>query len=108
MSKANKWGLPPSVVRIVGAMCTDYDRRNVAIKFDKGSEDTLAYYRRINGIIDVALEEVEVGIRRDMLNDIILNRGYDYSPASPFLAKNTYYSRKRKIVYTIAKAMYLI
>lgn len=103
-----KWGLPINVVLIVRAVCSDYDRRNNIIKFNTASEEVIAHYREVNGCIDKALEEIEVGIRRDMLNDIILNRGYDFSPISPFLAKNTYYTRKRKTVYSIAKAMHLI
>ena len=78
--KYRKWGLPNSVVAIVRAMCVDYDRRNVAIKYNTVSDDVLKSYRELNGIINEALEEIEVGIRRDVLNDIILNRGYNFSP----------------------------
>jgi hypothetical protein len=89
-------------------MCIDYDRRNVAIKFETVPADVLQSYQQTNAIIDAALELVEVGIRRDMLNDIILDRGYHYSPISYLFAKNTYYARKRQIVYKIAKTLKLI
>lgn len=103
-----KWGLPNSVVAIVRAMCVDYDRRNTAIKYNTVSDEVLKSYRELNGIINEALEEIEVGIRRDVLNDIILDRGYNFSPASPFMAKDTYYARKRKVVYTIAAKIHLV
>ena len=103
-----KWDLPPTVVQLVVDMCKDYDRRNVVINFNTASKDVIESHKRTNGIIDAALETVEQGLRRDMLNDIILNRGYNFSPTSPIISKCTYYLRKRQIVYTIAKQMFLI
>ena len=97
--------IPSSVVNIVKSVCADYDRRARVIGIDGSVLDT---YLQLNGIIDKALEEVEPGIRRIILDDVRLGRGYDFSPASPFLAKNTYYSKKRKLVYDIAKGLRLI
>lgn len=107
-SEYRKWDLPPTVVQLVVDMCKDYDRRNVAISFKTASEEVIEAYKRTNGIIDNALQTVEKPLRRDMLNDIILNRGYNFSPTSPIVSKCTYYLRKRQIVYTIAKQMFLI
>ena len=103
-----KWDLPFSIVKIVSTICADYDRRRIAMQFKTDSADVIREYERLNGIIDSALLEIEVGIRRVMLDDVILGRGYDFSPASPFLAKNTYYQRKCKLVYDIAKGMMLV
>lgn len=103
----DKWEVPETVVQIVKAFCADYSRRAKALSRHNVSDDTVALYVKLNSVIDAALEEVEEGIRQIMLTDIQLGRGYDFSPASPFLAKNTYYQRKRKIVHKIAKSLLL-
>ena len=103
-----KWEIPSSVVDIVKTVCADYDRRERAIKYSAITGAVLARYVELNAIIDKALDDVEIGIRRYLLDDIQLGRGYDSSQASPFLAKNTYYQRKRKLIHDIARGLSLI
>ena len=103
-----KWEIPTSVVDIVKTICADYDRRERMIKHSTITGSVLARYVELNAIIDKALEDIEIGIRRDMLDDIQKGRGYDFSAASPFIAKNTYYHRKRKLIHDIAEGLALI
>lgn len=103
-----RWEIPHSIVKIVTMVCADYERRRLAIEFKTESPEVLCEYARLNGIVDDALADIEEGIRRIMLADVSLGRGYDFSPASPFLARNTYYQRKCKLVHDIAKGMMLV
>ena len=103
-----KWEIPSGVVAIVKAVCADYERRERAIRYSNITGEVLSRYVELNAVIDNALEEVEIGIRRDLLEDIREGRGYDFSATSPFLAKNTYYQRKRKLIHDIAEGLFLI
>jgi hypothetical protein len=100
--------LPSSVVEIVKAVCVDYARRERAIKHGNVTGAVLARFVELNAIIDTALEDIEVGIRMDLLRDIQSRRGYDFSPASYCISKNTYYKRKKKLIYDIAKSLALV
>lgn len=102
--RKNKWRIPSGVVEVVKSLCRDYDRREKAA----GDEAVAENNKRINTAIDEALESVEVGIRRDILHDVSNGVGYDMSQASPYMAKNTYYDRKRKVIHDIAKKLNLI
>lgn len=101
----SSWNIPRSVVNVVRSMCADYDRRALLIKSGAPLSDK---YRELNAAIDRGLDFVEEGIRRTILDDIHLGRGYGYSPASAIIAKNAYYSRKNKAVYTIACELRLL
>lgn len=100
--------LPHSVYMIVKCICTDYDRRCVALKKGQISDSVREEMERLNGVVDTSLTLVEEGIRREMLYDIILGRGYDSSPASAIISKNAFYLRKRQIVQNIAETLSLI
>jgi hypothetical protein len=97
--------IPSSVVNIVKSVCADYDRRALLIR---SGAPLSQRYVELNGAIDRALEFVECGIRRTILDDIHLGRGYGYSPASAILSKNAYYARKVKAVYMIACELKLL
>jgi hypothetical protein len=103
-----KWDIPYSIVKIVVMICADYDRRRIAVDMANESDSVISEYVRLNQIVDSAMSSIEEGVRRVFLDDVSLGRGYDFSPASPFLAKNTYYQRKRKFVHDIAKGLKLI
>ena len=62
----------------------------------------------INKAINNALEEIEVGLRKIIINDIIENRGYSKSGAQIVISKNAYYRRRRKLIYDIAVLLSLI
>lgn len=100
--------LPSSVVEIVKTICADYDRRERAIKHGNVTGVVLERLVELNAIIDAALEDIEIGVREDMLRDIQNRRGYDFSPASYCISKNTYYKRKKKLIYDIAKNLALV
>lgn len=102
------WHIPSSVVKIVTAYCADYDRRAKLISDVNTTECCLNQYKLINSIIDKALDDIEVGIRRDMLYDISLGRGYFKSNCCVFIDKNSYYRRRRKLVHDIAVYLHLI
>ena len=103
-----KWEIPTSVVDIVKTVCADYDRRDRIIKNSTADGDVLERCIELNAAIDRALETVEVGMRRELLRDIYEGRGYDHSPISSYIAKNSYYQRKRKLIHDIASGLYLI
>ncbi len=103
-----KYDIPKTVVELVKAFCADYHRRERAIKFSNVTGEVLERYVELNAVIDRALEEVEVGIREDILRDIRKRKGYDFSAAASCLSKNTYYRRKRKLIYDIAKGLSLL
>ena len=103
-----RWQIPTSVVEIVRAVCADYDRRRVALRRDDLPDGVRDMYAKLNKAVEDALADVEEGIKAHILNDIGKRRGYDYSSAMPYLAKNTYYHRKHKVVHDVAVALALI
>ena len=103
-----RYEIPKSVVLIVKSVCADYDRRRLLSEMGDIDEGVKARYDYLNRAIDDALEDIDPGIRRVLLEDIRINRGYDYSPASPFITKNCYYMRKKKVIHDIAKGLSLI
>lgn len=103
-----QYELPTSVVEIVKTICADYTRRERAIKYGNVTGAVLERYIELNANIDSALEDIEIGIRMDMLLDIQYRRGYDFSPVSFCISKNTYYKRKKKLIYDIAKNLSLV
>lgn len=103
-----RWDIPYSIVKIVRMVCADYDRRRIAIELNSESDAVISEYKRLNSIVDDALVEIDEGIRRVLLVDISIGRGYDFSPASPFMARGTYYQRKCKLVHDIAQGMKLV
>ena len=103
-----EWEVPREVVEIVRGICADYERRENAIKFSTISGDVLCRYVELNSAVEAALGDVEIGLRQDIIDDVALNRGYDFSPCSNYISKGTYYNKKRKLIYDIAKRLYLI
>ena len=101
--------LPRGVVMLVTSILADYERRATVLR--DGGEVTSAVldrYRELNGAVDAALEDLEVAIRRDMMCDIALGRGYRKSCAQYILSKNAYYKRRRKVVYDVALRLKLL
>lgn len=103
-----KWEVPSTVVAVITKLCADYDRRTKVIADNTKSAAVLEKCQELNAIIDVALQVVEVGVRRELLQDIGRKRGYEVSILASCMAKNTYYNYKRKVVYEIAKGLSLI
>lgn len=106
--KKYRHNLPASVANVVKSICADYGRREEAIKFSAITGPVLARYVELNAAIDTALEAVEAGIREQLLADIASGTGYENSNLAALMAKNTYYSRKEKVVREIARGLALI
>ena len=105
--------LPHGVLQIVTSICADYERRSSVLREGECSEEPckdaiLARYRELNGAVDRALEQLEVGIRRDLLCDVALGRGYRRSAAQYVLSKNAYYRRRHKLMSDIARELRLL
>lgn len=106
--KKRKNGISTSIVAIVKAQCLDYERRKRLLINTNLSRELVEKYSYLNSIIDAALGNVDPGIRIPLFRDLQLGRGYAHSPASPFLAKNTYYARKWQLIRDIAEGFGLI
>ncbi len=103
-----KHDLPREVVGVAVAVIADYDRRAREIKRGALSECLLSSYVRYNGIVDKALAAIEEGARREMLSDISTGRGYNNSMISYMYCKETYYNRKREVIYRAAVLLELV
>lgn len=103
-----KYELPQGVVKIVSAQCSDYSRKELAIKEGGLSAEILQSYTDTNEAIRRALFDIEEGCRDSFLTDIAENRGYERSEISFLLSRKAYYNRKRKAIYEIATHLHLI
>jgi hypothetical protein len=103
-----KYQLPTGVVKVVQAQCADFERKRIALKNGGISDEVRKAYEEINAIISEALEEVEEACRKDFLKDIAENHGWNKSSINWMLSQGAYYNRKWKVVYEIARKMFLI
>lgn len=99
-----KYNIPRTVATVVNAICADYARR--AKELSNGTATSEC--ERLNAIVDDALENVESGIRKQLLYDISHKIGYRRSAVRSMLAPNTYYARREQVVHDIAVAVGLI
>lgn len=97
-----KHELPGSVVGVCVAVIADYERRRREIERGVLSEYLLSEYRRYNAIVDGALMCIEPEARAELLRDITFGRGYSCSMIGYLYCKNSYYDRKRTVIYTVA------
>ena len=102
------WEIPAGVAKIAKAICADYDRRAAAIRKGEGSEELLEEYRRLNVAVDAALEEVDAAMRADLLASFKTWAGYEKSHAHMYVCENSFYARKRQVVYLVAKELSLV
>lgn len=101
--------LPRGVAQIAKAICADYDRRARALHAGIVDEKVRTTYTRLNAAVDEALSEIEEPfIRDELLRDMVARRGYDRSRAQVYICLNSYYARRRKVLYLVAKAASLI
>lgn len=103
-----KHDMPKAVVIIVKAICADYKRRCCILRNRKTPEEIKERCVEFNKAVEKALTEVEEGIRKDLINDIATNRGYERSEIQYFISKEAYYNRKNKIIWDIAKELRLL
>ena len=97
-----RYELPPSVVSMVKALCSDRERRKKLLLCPGLSHGVAAVLNAHDTAIESALEKIEPALRDIILDDICRGRGYDFSPATKLCAKNTYYARKRKFFFDAA------
>lgn len=103
-----KYELPSGVVKVVRAQCSDYFRKELAIKTGLIAQEVLQAYINTNEAISSALSEIEESCRGHFLMDIADNKGYDNSQSQNIFSYNSYYQRKRKAIYDIAKNLLLV
>ena len=100
--------IPPGIEHLISAICEDYPRRKQEIENGTCSPATLAEYRRLNALVDDALEEsCEPGIRDEMRRDLALRRGAHYTQIWQ-LGEGSYKIRKRMCKLAIAKRLRLL
>lgn len=103
-----KYNLPLTIVQIVKSICADYDRRESIIATSQADEGVIEECIKLNRVVDEAFCDIEIGLKTHLMEDIKQNRGYEASMASLYIAKNTYYKRKKKIIHGVARGLYLI
>lgn len=100
-----------TALNVIMALCADYPRRKRLIdcKFrTRTTDDDIERFKQTNEIIDKALLVVDEGIREYILIDIAVGHGYESSMASPYIAKNPYYTQKNRAIEEMAKGFHLI
>jgi hypothetical protein len=104
----DRYTVPDGVAKIVKAVCADYDRRRRALAGEL-PEDVRTRLVDLNNIVDQALAVVdEPCVRADILRDMVARRGYEHSHAQMYLCENSYYARRRLVVYEVAKQLHLV
>lgn len=103
-----KHDMPKAVVIMVKAICADYKRRCYILRNRKTPEEIKERCIEFNKAVEKAITEVEEGIRKDLINDIATNTGYERSEIQYFISKEAYYNRKNKIIWDIAKELRLL
>ena len=100
--------LPTGIEHLISAICEDYPRRQREIESGTGDPRTLAEYRRLNALVDDALEECcEPAIREEMRQDLALRRGAHYTQIWQF-GEGSYKMRKKMCKIAIAKRLRLL
>lgn len=103
-----EYSMPQTVINLVKAICADYERRKKAITCGKVDGFVLRQYVDFNNAIDKILQNVDLGLRVDLMRDLANGSGYNFSQASPYMAKNTYYRYKKKFLYELAVELHLM
>ncbi len=103
-----KHELPSGVVKVVRAQCADYARKERALKKQDLPNEVRESYSSTNEAIRAALLGIEEGCRDEFLVDIAENKGYDKSQINWLFSRGSYYNRKWKAVYEIAKSLKLL
>ncbi len=106
----DKHDIPNSTVKLIASFCADYPRMKKALRSpceDKHKLTLITYTYSIFAEVEEAtgLRGVYVDI---MITAIGSNRGYKHSELTEILTIGQYYRKKKKAIYQIAKALYLI
>ena len=100
--------VPTHAKILVTAMIAGYRARQKAIDMKTVSDKVAATYENLNYCIDKAIESMEPGLRNIMLYDFEHRVGFKYSDACTFISANSYFRRKRRLIYDVAKMVNLI
>lgn len=100
--------IPSGVVRMVTAICADYERREHEIKYSAAVGKVLCRHVELNTAVEDALRDIEPGLREAMLHDVAQGVGYNRSSVCAVVSKNAYYRRRRKLVHDIAVKLSLL
>ena len=103
-----RYEIPKTVVEIVCSICADYERRELAIKHSNITGEILSRYVELNEAIESSLVACDARVKEYIIMDVAEGRGYDFSPCSTLVAKNTYYESKRRFIYEVAKKINLL
>ncbi len=103
-----RWELPCGVEDTVRGICRDYERKRQALIGGELTEPVRQVYESYNKAVNNALLEIERELRGIILSDISEGVGYRRSRAKSYIAHNGYFARKRRLIYNIAKNLYLI
>jgi hypothetical protein len=94
---------------IAKAICADYERRRTAASRKDTTDEVKRALNDFNAIVDEALLSVqEEGLRKEILRDMIERRGWERSNAQMYICENSYYARRRRVLYQVALGMHLI
>lgn len=101
--------LPRGVQMIAKAVCADYERRKALALRKDTPEDIKVALNDFNALVDEALKTVEEeGLRKEILRDMVERRGWERSRAQMYICENSYYARRRRVLYHVAVGMHLI
>ena len=100
-----------TALAVISALCADYPRRKRLIECrcrTRTTDEEIENFKKTNAVIDKALLVVDEGLRDYILVDIAVGHGYESSMASPYIAKNCYYTQKNRAIKEMAKGFHLI
>ena len=109
MNNRTGYELPSTTVRLVAALCGDYNRMKEALKREISDKQRITYFTYTFTIYDeIAKATGLVGCYVDeMIRDIADHKGYDKSELSRVLSRGKYFRGKTKAIYKIAIALFL-
>lgn len=97
-----------SVIRIVNALYSDFERREKLLK-TKDALPTFNNFGELNRTLLAAVESIcEPSIKDAMFFDLCHDLGYDKSALACIMCHKTYYSRKKAVKLEAARRLGLI
>lgn len=107
----NKYELDFSTVRLVAALCGDYERQKSLLKLRTLQDAQKLTLFTYTFTIETAISETTkiVGCYVEtMIREIAQNVGWHKSELRAFLPKGKYYRLKKRAIYEIARNLHLI
>ncbi len=101
-TRSARYDLPRNVCDACLAILGDYRRRATEIERGKLPARVLDTYAELNRLCDRAAYDIQPSVRKAIMKDIELRRGWELSELGPIYEKKSYYNCKRKIVKRLA------